>query len=57
MPQMYGSMRTCCAATSELKEFPSEGIQWGDLGERGKFRHAGFSGGPVDKIVPGEIYS
>lgn len=30
IPQMYGSMRACCAATSELEDFPKEGIQWGD---------------------------
>ncbi|MCJ1353819.1 MAG: hypothetical protein MMC33_003806 [Icmadophila ericetorum] len=30
MPQMYGSIRTCCAVTSELNEFSKEGIQWGD---------------------------
>ena len=56
MPQMYGSIRACCAAVTELKSFPNEGIQWGDLGERGRFRHAGFSGKEVQKIVPGEIY-
>ncbi|KAL9600559.1 MAG: hypothetical protein Q9219_003105 [cf. Caloplaca sp. 3 TL-2023] len=56
MPQMYGSIRACCAATTELKTFPNEGIQWGDLGDRGKFRHAGFSSGEVGDIVPAELY-
>lgn len=27
---MYGSIRACCAATTELEDFPKEGIQWGD---------------------------
>ncbi|KAL8933996.1 MAG: hypothetical protein Q9211_005466, partial [Gyalolechia sp. 1 TL-2023] len=56
MPQMYGSIRACCAATTELKSFPKEGIQWGDLGEGEKFRHAGFSSGEVREIIPGELY-
>lgn len=30
MPTMFGSIRACCAATTELEEFPDEGIQWGD---------------------------
>lgn len=30
IPQMYGSIRACCAATSELDMFPRAGIQWGD---------------------------
>lgn len=30
IPQMYGSIRACCAATSELEDFAHEGIQWGD---------------------------
>lgn len=30
MPQMYGSIRACCAATTDLRDFPREGIQWGD---------------------------
>ena len=30
MPQMFGSIRTCCAASTELEDFPEEGIQWGD---------------------------
>ncbi|KAL8831415.1 MAG: hypothetical protein Q9170_005296 [Blastenia crenularia] len=56
MPQMYGSIRACCAATTELKTFPITGIQWGDLGERGKFRHAGFSSDEVEDIHPAELY-
>lgn len=30
MPQMFGSIRACCAATTELEDFREEGIQWGD---------------------------
>lgn len=30
IPQMFGSVRTLCAATSELDTFHREGIQWGD---------------------------
>ncbi|KAI9644229.1 hypothetical protein NHQ30_007584 [Ciborinia camelliae] len=30
IPQMYGSIRTCCASTSELEHFGRDGIQWGD---------------------------
>ncbi|KAL9004205.1 MAG: hypothetical protein Q9188_002955 [Gyalolechia gomerana] len=56
MPQMYGSIRACCAATTELKGFPKDGIQWGDLGEGEKFRHAGFSSGEVGDIIPAELY-
>ncbi|APA16249.1 hypothetical protein sscle_16g110190 [Sclerotinia sclerotiorum 1980 UF-70] len=43
IPQMYGSIRTCCASTSELEDFRDGGIQWGDLGMGESFRHAGFS--------------
>ncbi|KAI4137652.1 MAG: hypothetical protein L6R39_007171 [Caloplaca ligustica] len=56
MPQMYGSIRACCAATTELKTFLKTGIQWGDLGEGKKFRHAGFSSDEVGDIVPAELY-
>ena len=56
MPQMYGSIRACCAATSELTTFPKEGTKWGDLGEGKKFRHAGFSANEVGAIVPAELY-
>ncbi|KAL8901305.1 MAG: hypothetical protein Q9207_005262 [Kuettlingeria erythrocarpa] len=56
MPQMYGSIRACCAATTELKHFPRTGIQWGDLGEGKKFRHAGFSSDEVGEIIPAELY-
>lgn len=56
MPQMYGSIRACCAATMELKHFPRTGIQWGDLGEGNKFRHAGFSSDEVGEIIPAELY-
>ena len=27
---MYGSMRACCSATTELDSFGREGIMWGD---------------------------
>ncbi len=27
---MYGSIRACCAATTELEIFPREGVKWGD---------------------------
>lgn len=30
IPQMYGSMRGCCSATTELDSFGREGIMWGD---------------------------
>ncbi|CAD6442483.1 33baad1a-6dfe-4dc4-a074-25ebd4144f31 [Sclerotinia trifoliorum] len=30
IPQMYGSIRACCASTSELEDFGNGGIQWGD---------------------------
>ncbi|KAL8924807.1 MAG: hypothetical protein Q9172_002522 [Xanthocarpia lactea] len=56
MPQMYGSIRALCAATTELTRFPEAGIQWGDLGQGKKFRHAGFSSDEVQDIVPAELY-
>ncbi|KAL8690078.1 MAG: hypothetical protein Q9218_004392 [Villophora microphyllina] len=56
MPQMYGSIRACCAATTQLTSFPKQGIQWGDLGEGKKFRHAGFSAEEVEEIHPAELY-
>lgn len=59
IPQMFGSIRTLCAATSQLNDFPVAGIHWGDLGtnESGAFRHAGLSAGEVGEIVPNEIYA
>ncbi|KAF2813075.1 uncharacterized protein BDZ99DRAFT_381773 [Mytilinidion resinicola] len=57
IPQMFGSLRACCAATSELDDFTPEGIQWGDLGAGEKFRHAGLSAEPVGKIHPNELYA
>ncbi|GME40629.1 Nad-binding protein [Neofusicoccum parvum] len=59
IPQMFGSIRTLCASTSELHDFPAEGIHWGDLGtnETGTYRHAGLSGGEIGEIVPNEIYA
>ncbi|KAF2137060.1 uncharacterized protein K452DRAFT_279060, partial [Aplosporella prunicola CBS 121167] len=48
IPQMFGSIRTLCAATSELQDFPPEGIQWGDLTKEdtdSPWRHAGLSAG------------
>ncbi|TVY83717.1 hypothetical protein LSUE1_G002566 [Lachnellula suecica] len=56
IPQMYGSIRACCAATSELGDFAQEGIQWGDLGMGEQFRHAGFSSDEPAKIIPAELY-
>lgn len=57
MPQMFGSIRVLMAATTQLDDFPENGIQWGDLGQTGAYRHAGLSGGDVDKIVPNELYA
>ncbi|KAJ8062584.1 hypothetical protein OCU04_009108 [Sclerotinia nivalis] len=62
--QMYGSIRTCCASTSELEDFGNGGIQWGDLGMGESFRHAGFSAvanhheSKIEpgKIIPAELY-
>ncbi|KAL9111596.1 MAG: hypothetical protein Q9187_007910 [Circinaria calcarea] len=56
MPQMYGSIRACCAATTELDHFTEKGIQWGDLGAGERFRHAGFSSGTIREIEPAELY-
>lgn len=53
---MYGSIRVLCAATTELGDFPSNGIQWGDLGEGTQFRHAGLAE-DVMKIVPNALYA
>lgn len=57
IPQMFGSIRTLCAATTQLDDFPSNGLQWGDLGEGKQFRHAGLSAEQVGKIVPNELYA
>ncbi|MCJ1393672.1 hypothetical protein MMC18_006548 [Xylographa bjoerkii] len=60
IPQMYGSMRVCCSATTELDSFGKEGVMWGDLTAPDlydpKFRHAGLSSGIVGPIVPAELY-
>lgn len=56
IPQMYGSIRACCASTSELEDFGRGGIQWGDLGMGERFRHAGFSADEPGKIIPAELY-
>lgn len=56
IPQMYGSIRACCASTTELYDFNAIGIQWGDLGKGEQFRHAGFSSDEIEKIVPAELY-
>ncbi|MCJ1403004.1 hypothetical protein MMC11_006226 [Xylographa trunciseda] len=60
IPQMYGSMRACCSATTELDSFGSEGVMWGDLTapdlQDPRFRHAGLSSGIVGPIVPAELY-
>lgn len=56
IPQMYGSIRACCASTTELDDFSADGILWGDLGMGEKFRHAGFSSDEPGPIVPAELY-
>lgn len=45
------------ASTTQLNDFPDNGVQWGDLGEGEKFRHAGLSAEEVLKIVPNELYA
>ena len=57
IPQMYGSVRVLCAATTCLDDFPVEGVMWGDLGMGKQFRHAGLSSEPVQQIVPNELYA
>lgn len=57
IPQMYGSVRVLMASTTQLDDFPENGVQWGDLGEGKKFRHAGLSAEEVMKIVPNELYA
>ncbi|KAB2572431.1 hypothetical protein DBV05_g8912 [Lasiodiplodia theobromae] len=59
IPQMFGSIRALCASTSNLSDFPMEGIHWGDLGtnETSQWRHAGLSEGEVGEIVPNELYA
>lgn len=46
-----------CAATTQLDDFPSNGVQWGDLGEGTQFRHAGLAAEPVMVIVPNALYA
>ena len=69
---MYGSIRACCASTTELTDFTPEGILWGDrayptahrptaltriiVGMGEKFRHAGFSSDEPEQIIPAELY-
>ncbi|RFU28743.1 hypothetical protein B7463_g7594, partial [Scytalidium lignicola] len=57
IPQNFGSIRTCCASTTELEDFNREGIKWGDLGKGEKFRRAGFSSDEPGKIAPAELYA
>jgi hypothetical protein len=57
IPQMFGSVRVLMASTTVLDDFPDNGVQWGDLGEGKKFRHAGLSGEDVGMIVPNELYA
>jgi hypothetical protein len=57
IPQMFGSIRTLCSATTQLDDFPSNGIMWGDLGMGKVYRHAGLSPEEVMKIVPYELYA
>jgi hypothetical protein len=57
IPQMNGSIRALSAGTTQFDDFPSNGVQWGDLGEGKQFRHAGLSAVDVEKIVPNELYA
>jgi hypothetical protein len=57
IPQMFGSIRVLMASTTQLDDFPENGVQWGDLGMRNTFRHAGLSAEDVMKIAPNEIYA
>jgi len=59
IPQMFGSMRVLCAATTQLDDFPAEGIKWGDItgSDDTVFRHAGLSARKVADIVPNELYA
>lgn len=57
IPQMFGSIRTLCSATTQLDDFPSSGIQWGDLGMGKQFRHAGLSAENVMMMQPHELYT
>ena len=57
IPQMFGSIRTLCSATTQLDDFPSKGIMWGDLGMGKLYRHAGLSPEEVMDIVPYELYA
>lgn len=57
IPQMFGSIRVLCAATTNLDDFPVEGVKWGDLGMGKQFRHAGLSSEEVELIVPNELYA
>jgi hypothetical protein len=57
IPQMFGSIRVLMASTSQLDDFPDNGVQWGDLGQGKQYRHAGLSAEDVMKIVPNELYA
>ena len=57
IPQMFGSVRVLCAATTCLDDFPVAGVQWGDLGMGKQFRHAGLSSEEIGSIVPNELYA
>ncbi|KAF2662395.1 hypothetical protein K491DRAFT_585125 [Lophiostoma macrostomum CBS 122681] len=57
IPQMFGSIRTLCAATTSLDDFPLDGVQWGDLGMGEKFRHAGLTAEDILPIQPNELYA
>lgn len=54
---MFGSIRVLYVATTQLDDFPLNGIQWGDLGEGKRFRHAGLAAEQVMKIVPNALYA
>ncbi|KAH8727410.1 hypothetical protein GQ44DRAFT_704344 [Phaeosphaeriaceae sp. PMI808] len=57
IPQMFGSIRVLCAATTQLDDFPVTGIKWGDLGLGKRFRHAGLSSEDVQQITPNKLYA
>ncbi|KAJ4292636.1 hypothetical protein N0V90_009299 [Kalmusia sp. IMI 367209] len=57
IPQMFGSIRVLCAATTQLDDFPVTGVKWGDLGMGKQFRHAGLSSEEVQTIIPNELYA
>lgn len=57
IPQMLGSVRVLCAATTRLDNFPVTGIKWGDLGPGKRFRCAGLSSEDVQQVIRNELYA